>query len=144
MNNIYSLTIGDWSRDGHEKSDVYMFNVNKTKQEILEAYTKVCNKCEVSLGDGFDQKYKNNGVTICADYEENSIDENIIQKLESIGVNLDFLDGDSEEKSIYPDTICKLFFEMVKTEISDLEYSIFDVESLNLYTIGGIGYGLYY
>lgn len=61
------LVLGDWSDDGHGQSDVFGFEVNKTVEEIQEAYKQSCKLTGLSFNHNedyteqfYDWEIKNN------------------------------------------------------------------------------------
>ena len=43
MNKV-KITVGDWSEDGHNQSEEFVFETNKTVKEIQNAYKQSCKK----------------------------------------------------------------------------------------------------
>ena len=70
------LTVGDWSRDGHNQFDQFRFRCNKNRKKVEAAYKTGAQMI------GFDlTKY-------CTDYEDSHIPTAEIQKLSDAGARL--------------------------------------------------------
>ena len=67
---LINLTVGDWSGDGHEKTETALFDVSCTREEFLSAYKK---GTEVL---GFDI------ASFCQDYEDCSVPTYLSAKLQ--------------------------------------------------------------
>jgi hypothetical protein len=144
---IYTITTGDWSNDGHNQYDDFQFKVNHHVDKIRSAYKKAQKKLKVAFDCNEKGKYR-----LCEEYEDDSISSETMEYLRTSGVNLDIFQNEPNDEGtqpVDPEGICKLFFEVVKTELPDLVYepmkkpeSIngFWNEDLNI----GIGYGCYH
>lgn len=139
----YKIIIGDWSSDGHGKSESFMFNTNYEKEDIRNAYLKFCEQSNIQLhGDGF----------FCQ-YEDNVLSEEDYDKLTQNGCDLSFLELDLDatggvvEYYFLAEDVFRLFMAMVKVILLDFKYEIFRPEMLfpsSDFNIGGIGYGVFY
>ncbi len=52
--NKLKLTIGDWSEDGHNHYEVFVYESNKTVEEIQQAYKDSCKLTGLSFNGGED------------------------------------------------------------------------------------------
>lgn len=123
------LTIGDWSRDGHEKSEYFIYSVNKDVSEIREAYKSSCKLTRVQFNHG--ENYTGldklvEEMCICTEYEDNQLSKKVADVLKSHGINVDiyFDDIDEEEGtgSFNPEGLAELIMEFIKLSIPDLQY----------------------
>lgn len=71
-----TLTIGDWSDDGHGKTERFVINTNLTVDQIQQAYKAGSKK----LGFNFVDE-------CCHDYEDNILNKNIVDKLMANGLD---------------------------------------------------------
>jgi hypothetical protein len=117
--NTYRLVIGDWSHDGHEKSDIFRFKTNYTREQIIEAYKVAEERSGVSLTS-------HSG--ILTDYEDGTIKGEAIDKLKALGVSIEELlkthdlDDWEGEISVSPDGVARLFLAMVGAVANDFEW----------------------
>lgn len=144
----YRIVTGDWSDDGHGKSDQFTFNVNYNIDQIRKAYKKAQKKLKIAFDCNEKGKYK-----LCEAYENDSLSKETINHLRQSGVNFDniqfgtMVDEDGSQL-MEPSEMAFLFLEVVKTEIPDLSYELVqEPESINGYWCKdlniGIGYGCY-
>jgi hypothetical protein len=130
MKNVITLVVGDWSHDGHEKTDKYVIKTNLTKDEVQKAFKKA-----VKL-TGFD-------FTCFDDYGENRISKKDVILLGQHGIDKDdcFEGGDfdlDDEFSLYPELYVNLWLKFTKLGNPNFEWSMVEGEDVQ---IGG--YGLY-
>ncbi len=95
MENRFILLIGDWSGDGHEQSDKYVYSSNKTVFELQEAYKQSCYLTDLQFNcnnrftkteyEGY--KQARNFELIC-DYEQSTVNKDQYEKLLSFGIDL--------------------------------------------------------
>ena len=75
------LTIGDWSQDGHNQYDEFVFEVNKDVTEVRQAYKDSCflTKCQFHEGNnytGITYNWENAHLyQSCVEYEDDKITE---------------------------------------------------------------------
>ncbi len=154
MENKVKITIGDWSQDGHEEYDEFVFDSNKTVHEIRQAYKDSCKL--TGLQFNYNKNYTglpehNSYGTdrhICTEYNENEITDlalNILKE-HGIDINVDKLDID---------VFLKLLIDFIKLSLPDLvlEEAAFKKSELreipavngwwNDELNVGFGYGLY-
>ena len=133
----YKIEIGDSSGDGHGISEVLIVQVNKTADEIAVSYRELANRTGVCLFEN-----------VCRDYGEETIDLGHAALLLAEGIPLDDIcEYSGVEDDVYTyqpgaTGLVRLYLEMAKVGLMDLEYSVHDDETPSL-TVFSIGYGLY-
>ena len=77
MKNKYKmyLVLGDWSDDGHGKTDKILLESNKPVEEVQEAYRNSCKLMKIDFHDHDDG--------ICVNYEQNSLTVEQVNVLKS-------------------------------------------------------------
>ena len=121
----HRIVIGDWSDDGHGKWDYFTFECSHDKPQIKAAYKKAIKKSKVSLHDS-----EKGAKAICTEYEQNKIPDDALARLKDLGVDLEVLE--IEDGQCYAEGIAKLFFEMVKTQITGFTYKLIkEIETIN-------------
>jgi len=77
----FKLPIGDWSDDGHGKCDYYFIESNVELKDVIFAYKEACNKWNID--------------EIASEFEENTVDKDIIEFLEKEGFKKEtFIDNE--------------------------------------------------
>ena len=76
------LTIGDWSQDGHNQYDEFVYSSNKTVQEIQQAYK---NSCKLT-GLSFNHSEDYTGLNLTWDHPERN-DRQIAVEYESYTIS---------------------------------------------------------
>jgi hypothetical protein len=128
MEHKFKLIVGDWSNDGHGRSDTKICICSHSAGEVMGAHKKLVSK-GINL------------LSQCEDYEVSNLGKDFVEKLNEIGFDLsgfvEFYDGYS-----YVNTTewMKLYMELAKVEIPELEYKFIN-DGLPSIDIGG--YGLY-
>ncbi len=124
METKFKVVIGDWSKDGHNQSEQYLFECNASIPDVKNAYKKAVKICKVSL-----HRDAGDPDPILARYQDSKIPGPKVFALKILGVNFDFLsredDIDEEEDgSLYFNTedVAYLFMEMVRTQIDGFTY----------------------
>lgn len=137
-----TLVLGDWSNDGHGKTELFTIDSNLNTKEVLRAYKKVSKK----LGFNFIED-------VCADYQECSIYKEHIKILIQNGLKLEtvFLDdwalkearevlesdGD-DDISLWTEPYIEIFLFIVKLGYPGFEYN--HAKSNQHINIGGYGF----
>lgn len=121
------IVVGDWSGDGHEKTESFIIESNLSLDEIRAAYAKGSEILGVDI-------VKN----VCAEYEDNLIPFAIAQKL-NFHLKTEFT-YDKGSREITPLQWSNLFLGIVKLGSPEFTYEY--VVSDNILNIGG--YGLFY
>lgn len=154
MEFTHRLVIGDWSNDGHEKSDFVAFNATHSREDIIKAYNEAVKKVGVTVcGD-----YTESPMCLCQDYEDSSIPDAALEKLEEFGISKEemletnyFDEFRGNVSASAPESLAWLFLEMVQKLLPEFDYEFISFDDLGC--INGfwqkdfnksIGYGLYY
>ena len=130
---IHTIVIGD--------CDLFTFECNAEEADIKKAYLQAVKKSGISLHDA-------KGTTsICCEYEDNKLNEEVVEQLKAIGV--DFSEVRLEAGTIGPQDVARLFFGMVKSQIPGFEYKLIqNPKPLNGFWSKdfnhSFGYGCYY
>ena len=170
MNQMH-FVVGDWSDDGHGKSDKVLVEVNKTVKEIQDAYKASCKLTGISFNHnedftGVKREYRDQEkYLIATEWDSQCIypeamkillEHNCPVKEFFEGWDQDeYNDGELEYKylSLDPeDTFIELWFWFVKLSLPDLKFQ-FPTYEKKIPTINGywdkdlnvqFGYGLYH
>lgn len=128
MTYTLNLILGDWSHDGHEKTETITIKTNLSKEQIKSAYIKGSNLIGVDLID-----------EVAAEYEDSTLSLEYLEKFKKAGFepNEDmfykgFYELDTEEYT-------NLYFFVLKKGNENFEYEIIENEDID---IGG--YGLFH
>ena len=122
MNKIL-LKLGDWSDDGHGKTEDVFIQCNLTMEELQAAYKKGSKKVGVNLSDD-----------VCCEYEDSSIDDETRNELEKAGLELPY-----SEWGIDATDFANLWMAIATIGNPDLKW---EHDNLNVPTIDIGGYGL--
>lgn len=125
----FSYTVGDYSNDGHGKTDTFALSSSHDKDDLLDAFNR---GVEII---GFDIR------DYAEDYEDSTIEVNAAKAFIELGVEID---GDDEEFYLDPHTIFDAIIATIK--VGNPEIKIEKVEGgVDLvYTLGSTGYGCYW
>jgi hypothetical protein len=139
MTKMY-LVVGDWSDDGHGKYEKLLFEVNKSVEEVQQAYLNSCKLTGLSFHDD----------GIACDYEDSSISKQQFEILEKY-IGEKRLEGciEFDSEDYYIVDFSNLWWEFVKISLPDLVYN--EVEN-SIPVINGFwgklnhafGYGMFY
>ena len=125
------LVVGDWSGDGHDKTDGFIFRTNWPKESAIKAYTKGAK----ILGFDLHSDY-------CNGYQDSGIPEEAIATLEKNGL----LDREKDEwyedegYLIGPTMWATLYMRVAQLGEPNFTFK----ESVSKSEINVGGYGLYY
>jgi hypothetical protein len=150
MKNTFKLVIGDWSDDGHGKSDFIYFKTDFTEVEIKAAYLEAVAKCGVGLHRA---RKGESHESILDEYEARTFPLELKQKMEAAGVDFSKVGGSEiivgEWGDLGAPGVARLFLELVKAARPHFTYEIindqvpcingFWSEDFNI----GFGYGIY-
>ena len=158
------LVLGDWSNDGHGRSDKVLVSSNKTVNEIQDAYKASCRLTGVSFNHNDDFTERQRGYNekkkyhIATDYEQGlDVSDEAKQALEDAGFDVEkhFAFGMDEEGYQIEDNdviFLHLWTEFVKLSLPDLIINKI-IEDDSIPVINGywnknlnvqFGYGLYF
>lgn len=135
----FELIIGDWSGDGHSMSETILFEVNKTEQEINEAYKNSCRLVGIQFNSRPNytnltpKDYRDNDIYVMCDYEDNTLSENAYNKLSKF-IDIDDNDGFNSE------SLALLIMKFISLSLTDFQYKIVRTNYPNM---KGFGYGLF-
>lgn len=129
----FTLTVGDWSRDGHNQFDVIPFKCNSSLATVSAAHIKASKDFDLKLEDQ------------CKDYEDYHLSiEFYARLLEAFKDNPDIIalidEPADEETGPWIDTItfAELYMQIAKLAILDLEWELIKTSESNE-NIGGYG-----
>jgi len=165
MMNKVRLTIGDWSGDGHEQSESFVYEVNKSVEEIRQAYKDSCKLTGVQFNHNQNysglpehNKYRTD-LHVCTEYESGSMSIAAYKKLKSFGLdayNYSIEEVEEEEECVFDaDNFAELIMEFIKLSLPDLTYEEAPFKKSELKTMPAIngwwnpdlnvqfGYGLF-
>jgi hypothetical protein len=129
----YSITTGDWSKDGHNQSDNFQLMTSHSRKDMVNAYRNFAKENKISFKKIF------------SEYEESAIDSEQIEILKNAGINFDNIGGWEEGVDGYycfePQGVVELLMEMIKTQIPEFTYQFEQTEEIEEFR--GIGYGCY-
>lgn len=135
----FTLTVGDYSRDGHEKSEVLLFSCSHSKNQLQAFYTSASVNYKLDLKKQCSE-YKNDSFTVLFYKKLLEVfkDDPIVNTL--IGAEVP-LDEDDPDAFIAPDTYAELYLHIAKLACSDL---VWESKSDTTDNINIGGYGLFY
>lgn len=155
MNKMY-LVIGDWSSDGHSKSEKILVEVNYNVKTVQDAYKKSCKLTGISFNHNDDFTGKNYNYRearryhIASEYEQGmELSEEVMEILDEHQIDyqriLEYWDGDVKG-------FVELWFEFTRLSLPGLQWKFPDVKDeipcINGYWNDNLnvqfGYGLYY
>lgn len=130
MNSSITLVVGDWSGDGHDKTENIFIKCNRSIDEVNEAYkagTKIV---------GFDLVD-----SLCEEYEDRRIPIEAVTSLQDNGIEIDWDDEVDPDVgvNIYHEEFVEIYLAIVKLGDPDFKY---ERQSPPVINIGG--YGLFY
>lgn len=149
----HSLVVGDWSDDGHGKSNLINFKCSHDRKEIIEAYIEITRSANTGFHDSSESGY----ISMLRDYEDHIITQESIDRLTNSGVVFPdgYWEGFEQEGEGYwicdEEPIVEIFLMIVKAHINDLKYEVFELRHPK--TINGywqndfnhsFGYGIYW
>lgn len=93
---LVNFPVGDWSRDGHEKFDLYLIRSKKPVMDIRKAHLKSYELFGFDIG------------SLCSRDEKMSSSNQIFQKLKELGYDFDRLSEISNDPDCYGDDLSNL------------------------------------
>jgi len=159
--NLYALTIGDWSCDGHSLYRQYAIKTNETVENIRAAYFKSCQESRIKFHDTKEGDIKGaDYVIVCTDYEDGVLSKEAEDRFRSFGIDLN---DERYERTEWYGTIrfsdienfAYLLMDFIKKSLPTMEYEFADMstsEVAKLETFNGFwnnsfnlgfGYGLH-
>ena len=136
----FRLTIGDWSGDGHGRSEDFLVISNVPVERVREAHYKIRDATGIDIE------------SISSEYEEDEIDEETVVALKEMGFEFENSTGMGDGIVNVPEMARLWVFllqkadptlelSMIEDEIPRLQFYGFD--SLGRH-IRGVGYGLFH
>jgi len=162
MNKFY-VVIGDWSGDGHDRSEKFLFMSNKTVEEMQQAYKDSCKLTGIQFNHNENYTDHKNGYgnwwQVCTEYEDGTIKKDALEVLKEHGCKpelfMDSYDDDDDDDDftyLDPEGIARLIVWFIGLSLPDDYYWEFnetkdDIPCLNGYLNKDLnvqfGYGLY-
>lgn len=159
MDHKFKLAIGDWSGDGHGKSETYVISANRSVYDIRKAYKKSCELTGIQFNENRDYTKLNlkwdhpeyGDRRIATGHQDTHISKLAHMILAKYGVHLPECDNDEELIIENTDEFVKILFEFIQICLPELEYEIVedDLQFLNSYSDNEdelnvqFGYGLF-
>lgn len=148
----FELPIGDWSGDGHGKTEVYYIESNQPVEQVRELYFQACDK----IGFSLDGSYLQTELTPNAGYQDYTFSKETLQALLDFGVKLDDNDIDyiiQQESTDGTELLCDIILKFIQTQDESLElkklnrdeypqFQFYGYDKKNRH-IGYFGYGLF-
>jgi hypothetical protein len=149
---IVKLVVGDWSHDGHEKTESHVFEIST--DNLNRDYALGVDILEIEHGTTI----RNSLSILCSDYVDDTLPVELRNKLRKSGINFEEM-GDAavlgkwcwdkekgvsgyietEDGTMSVDTFVNLYFQIARLGNPLLTWKPLDGETIN---IGG--YGLFY
>lgn len=133
---LIQLVLGDWSNDGHGKTDSVFIESNLTAQQIQDAYVAAMNKLPAL-------KCLN---TLAEDYEDSELSNDHITALREAGYPIDKFVKEYEEgygddctPSVDKESYTDIYLFIVLVGNPEFKHEVVSLDDIN---IGG--YGLFY
>lgn len=150
MEYTYVLPIGDWSKDGHNQSENITMEMNKSREEIIDAYHKTTKLLNMTF-DSNDMA-GSNPIRLINSWEDNRLNKEVVDILSKHGVNFELFEDYYAEQDCYfvsAEEAAILFMEFVKISLPDLEYRRINDTIPYLFGYWGdlnisVGYGVFY
>lgn len=126
--NLYALTIGDWSCDGHSLYRQYAIKTNETLENIREAYFKSCQESRIKFHDTEEGDIKGaDYVIICTDYMDGELSMEAVVRFRSFGIYLDnelyeVTERDGSTEFIDVEGFAHLIMNFIKKSLPTMEY----------------------
>ena len=125
----FHLSIGDWSGDGHGRSEDFTVASNAPVETVREAHYKIPEVTEVDIE------------SICSEYGEDEIDAETVQVLKDMGFQFENSSGMGEGIVNVPEMADpSLKLEIKDDDIPNLQFCGADDKGRH---IGKVGYGLF-
>jgi hypothetical protein len=153
--NVYTAVIGDWSDDGHGKTETILVETNMSPNVIKRAYEKTAKKTKLRLQGESYSKGLEDCVGLFRDYEDNKMAAEQADALVAAGVNLHVVLGIPKKEKVFTDEeysrredglwfdseqVLRLYLEMAKVNLPDLKYKFVKHKEL----VKGLGYGVFH
>lgn len=123
----FKISIGDWSQDGHNQYDQFVFSSNYSVKEMQKAYKNSCQVTGLQFDDNenYTDRAENNGYRspyqIWTEYEDCSISEEVAEILMLHGILPQDYDFETDDKYSDPFEAAKLILDFIKLSLPDLK-----------------------
>lgn len=127
---LVNLVVGDWSHDGHCKTEVITISSTFNKTQLERAYKKGTQKIGFDLTED-----------VCSKYEDMSVPVDVIDKLRASGVKVEDLIEQNENTWSFAfncEAFAEVWLEIAKLGSPELEYEFCSIDDPNI-NIGGYG-----
>lgn len=131
--NLYALTIGDWSCDGHSLYRQYAVQTNESLEAIWAAYFKSCQQSRVKFHDGDEGDIKGaNYVVVCTEYDDPELTREAEERFRAFGIDLD---NERYERSEWygkngfesVENFANLIMDFIKLSLPTMEYEFVEM-----------------
>ena len=142
------LAIGDWSQDGHNQCKDILYSVNKSVEEIQNAYRASCKLTGVQ----FHYDYSKEKLCVACEYEDRVVTAEVIDRLAPYFDIKSFCLAESGDVwFVYdPEVFANLIMKFISLSLDGFEYKLLNNDSIP-YINGhhsdlneSFGYGLFY
>jgi len=118
----FKIIIGDWSGDGHGKSDYFVFRSNYDVKDIQQAYKDSCKLTGVQFNDNENNYtgkdlYRQEDRMICVEYEEYHISEFAVDVLKKYNI-----DTKKFDEYVKVDDFADLIMDFIKLSLPNMIY----------------------
>jgi hypothetical protein len=158
--NLYALTIGDWSCDGHSLYRQYAVQTNETLENLREAYFKSCQQSRIKFHNGKEGDIDGaNYVVVCTECDDDGLSKEAEERFKAFGINLEdekyqrcMWYGSHRFEDI--ENFAYLLMDFIKQSLPTMEYEFIDMSTSKLEKLPslngfwqksfnlGFGYGL--
>lgn len=121
----FQLHLGDWSHDGHNQFETYVFESSHPVKKLQQAYKDSCHTVGIQFNHNANYTGLNahNGYNspfhVWTDYQDSQISEEALEKLSNAGLDVSKF---SDEYGDFDNEDCvKLILEFVKLSLPKLE-----------------------
>lgn len=149
--NIFKLSIGDWSQDGHNVYREYYFKCNKPLDVVQEGYRQSCRDTGFQFHHRNTQQDYSRGFPLFTEYEEWSLPQKVYQEFISVFPKGDDYFYDREEEYVSVEdtgSFAEMLMEFISLSIPGFKYEKVNSSDNNINGWWGnlnhsFGYGLF-
>ncbi len=153
MKNKMYLVLGDWSDDGHGKTDKVLYKVNHTVEKVQQAYKDSCRLTGISFNHNEDYTSRGRKLLdskdyqICTEYQRPDLSKEVMNVLEKFKCPL--VKNLKASEFFVDDMFADLWWWFVSLSLNDLQWEEIEDETpvINGYWNKNLnvqfGYGLY-
>lgn len=135
LNHIIEIEVGDYSRDGHNMSDIMYIKSNYSGEEIDKSFERLKQKTEIDFQ------------FICDDHEDNTIHEEDLEKFVKHGLltqeEIDECKEDSEYYVYSAKDLALFALDTLQKFDPEFKYEQYVPQTEQCNALLGIGYGCY-